>query len=172
MKIQVNLVLEILGRPKEHLKESLNTLVVRLGAEKGVKILSKEYHEPVEVEQNKNLFTAFAEVSIECESIQTFFGMVFGYMPAHIELVSPENIELSNSDLNGLANNILQRLHNYDAVTKNSMVERDIALRKLYEIAPHLFKKQESTQTGMPATLVPAKKENKASKAKKKKSKK
>ena len=61
-KLHVSLIIEILGRPAEHVKESLNMLVVKLGSEKGVKIIDKKYHEPAPVENSKDLFTTFAEV--------------------------------------------------------------------------------------------------------------
>lgn len=145
-KLKVNIVLEILGRPPENVKEALNTLIVKLGAEKGVKVIEKIYHDPVEVKDSKDLYTAFAEVSLELDSLDNYFLTIFSYMPSHIEVVSPENIELSNSYLNELANQITLRLHNYDAIAKKIIFERDILLRKLQEVAPHLFKKKEDEQ--------------------------
>jgi hypothetical protein len=138
-KIHVFLVLEILGRPKEHVKEALNTLVVRMGSEKGVKIINKTYHDPVPVEGSKELFTAFAEVGLELESLSEYLGIVFAYMPSNIEVVKPEKLVLTKSDLNQLANTLTQRLHNYDAITKQTIAERDAVIKKLYEYAPHLF---------------------------------
>lgn len=144
VKLQVNIIIEILGRPPANVKEALNTIVVKMGSDKGVKVLGKEYHEPRKVDDPnaKDLYTAFAEVSLELDSIANFFGIIFAYMPSHIELVFPEKIELNNFDLNELAHALTQRLHNYDAITKNAMVERDIYLNKLREIAPQLFAQQ------------------------------
>ena len=100
-KIQVNLIFEILGRPPEHIKEALNTLVIKMGSEKGVKLLSKTYHEPKKVEDPKahDLYTAFAEVSLELDSMGDYFKIIFTYMPANIELVSPESISFNNFEV-------------------------------------------------------------------------
>ena len=138
-KIRVSIILEILGRPASNVTEALNVLITKLGAEKGVKIIEKKVHPPVEVKDAKDLYTTFAEISLELDNLGNYFGVLFGYMPAHIELVYPERIELRNDDLNHLANQIAQRLHSYDAVAKKLIFDRDILARKLKEIAPHLF---------------------------------
>jgi len=145
-KLRVQIVLEILGRPAENVKEALNTLVVRLGSEPGVNIISKNYHDPISVEGAKDLYTAFAEVSLELDTIDNYFGIMFAYMPSNIELINPEEIILSNQDLNQLSGKLMQRLHDYDAITKKMIYERDIVVNKLKEGAPELFEpeKQEA----------------------------
>lgn len=143
-KLQASLILEVLGRPKEYIAESLNTLVVKMGSEKGVKIVSKQYHEPAPVKDTKDLFTTFAEVNVELDSLIHYFGIIFSYFPSHIEMISPENFELSNYELNELGNALVQRLHNYDSVVKQTLAERDILKNKLREVAPHLFKQESS----------------------------
>jgi len=167
-KIQVFLVLEILGRPKEHVKEALNTLVIRMGTEKGVKILSKTYHDPVPVEGSKELFTAFAEVGLELDSLSNYLGIVFAYMPSNIEVVKPEQLVLTKSDLNQLANTLTQRLHNYDAVTKQALAERDAVIKKLYEYAPHLFNAPNTAQNTAQTQANTEVKKEKKKKSKKK----
>ncbi len=143
-KIQASLIIEILGRPPEHVKESLATLVTKLGSEKGVKILNKQIHPPVPVKDSKDLFTTFAEIDLELDTLANYFGVLFAYMPSHIEITSPEKLAISNIDLNELANVLVQRLHNYDAIAKQIITERDILLNKLKEVAPYLFKKNTS----------------------------
>ncbi len=158
-KLKVNLVLEILGRPAEHVKEALNTIVVKLGAEKGVKIINKTYHDPVEVKDSKDLYTSFAEVSLDIDSLANYFSIIFSYMPAHIEMISPERVALTNAELNELANQTVLRLHNYDGIAKKIIFERDILIKRLHEVAPHLFKKD-------PEVIKQEKNEEKVSKEK------
>lgn len=139
-KIQAHMILEILGRPKEYIRESLNNLIkVKLANEKGVKIIEQEVHESVPVKDSDDLFTTFAELTIEFESLEHYIEIMFRYMPANMEIIYPEKIILKNEDLNVLANRLTQRLHDYDAIVKNSMMEKEIYANKLKEIAPHLF---------------------------------
>jgi len=138
-KIHAAFIIEILGRPPEHIKEALTNISTRIGAEKGLKILDQKQHDPVPAKDSKDLFTAFAEFDVEFDTLEDYFGILITYMPAHMELVTPENITLPNSDLNQLTGAIVQRLHHYDAITKRAMVEKDKVLVKLKEVAPELF---------------------------------
>ena len=138
-KIQANLVFEILGKPADHVKEALNTLVVRIGSEKGIKVLEKKYHEPKAIEKSP-LFTAFAEVSLGFDSLDTYFALVFAYLPSHAEIIHPEKITLQSSHLNDLASKISARMHQYDDIVKKVVADRDFFVRKLYEAAPQMFK--------------------------------
>lgn len=142
MKLQSNLILEILGRPQEHVKETLNTLAVRLGSEKGVKVTNTHYHDPIPAENSDSLFSAFAELDVEFESLEALYTILFSYLPAHIEIISPESLSQSNNDLNDLTNAILKRMHDYDAITKKALYERELLLKKLKEVAPEIFDKE------------------------------
>ena len=140
-KIQATAILEIMGRPSEHVKEALGLLVARLGSEKGVKILDKKHNDPIPVKDSTNLYTAFAELSLELDELGNYFGILFGYLPSHIEITFPENLKLTNFDLNDTGNKLIQRLHGYDAIVKNTIAEREFLLEKIKEINPELHRK-------------------------------
>ena len=139
-KLHASLILEILGRPIENVKEAIQNIVAKMSSEKGVKILNKNYHEPIPVEGSEDLFTTFAEVEIEFDAIENYLGILFAYMPSNIDVINPERINITNVNLNDLGNRVVQRLHEYDAITKNSIVERDIVLEKLKEFVPEVYK--------------------------------
>jgi len=140
-KIQVSMILEILGKPKERVSEALETMSVKLGSEKGVKLLNKKIHEPVKMESSKTLFTAFSELQVEFDEIGDLFQVLFSYMPANVEIIKPEKLSFTNADLNEISNALLQRLHNYDTISKRVLVERSTLLKQLKQIAPGVFKK-------------------------------
>lgn len=150
-KIQASMILEILGRPAEHVKEALETLVTRLGAEKGVKIIDKHLHEPIEIEKSKDLFSTFAEVRLELDAPVDYFRIMFAYMPSNIEVISPEKLTLQNIDLNEVGSGLVTRLHNYDAVAKRLVVEKEFLLNKIKELSPDTYKQ---------LTTAPKEKEN------------
>ena len=70
-KLQTNMVIEILGRPPEHVTEAINGIVDKIGTEKGVKILERTCHEPIPVEGSKNLFTTFADIYLTKNKVNT-----------------------------------------------------------------------------------------------------
>ncbi len=133
-KIRASLILEILGRPPEHLVKTLEDLINKINEEKGVKVENKKIHETKLVKDQKDLYTTYAEIEIEVENIMQLLGLIFRYMPAHIEIVSPENITLQNNNLNEVVNEIARRLHQYDEVARVLQNEKIILERKLREV--------------------------------------
>jgi hypothetical protein len=172
-KMQVRIIIEILGRPPSNVTEAMNGLVKRLGTEKGVTIQEQTIHPPVKVKDSKDLYTTFAEITLEMDSLPVFFSIVFAYMPSHIELIHPETLELRNEDLTAAANAIVMRLHSYDEIAKRLIVDRENLAKKLYEYAPHLFKKKEGqqgqTQPAAPVVVQEQKKKSGKKKGEKKK---
>ena len=80
-KLNVRIIIEILGRPPEHIKKSLSLLIDRLEKEKGVKVIDRNIHEPIPTESSDNLYTTFAEVIAELDGIENYLGIIFGTEP-------------------------------------------------------------------------------------------
>lgn len=165
-KLKANIIMEVLGRPPEHITEAIAALVDKLGSEKGVKVLDKKIHDPTPVRDSKDLFTTFAELSLEIDSLSNLFGIMFAYMPANVEIVSPESFTLSNIELNELANRLMARLHDYDAITKKFVYERNFLLGKLREVAPEMFRKMQEAPKAEEKTEEPKKDSKKPKKSK------
>jgi len=137
-KISARFIIEILGRPAKHVSEALNTIVIKMGSEKGSKITDKKYHEPKKIKEANDLYTAFAEVEMDFESIHDYFGVLFTYMPSNSEIVSPEKLKTTASELNSLSNSITTRLHNYDSIAKRLISERDMLVNKIKSLGGDL----------------------------------
>lgn len=169
--LKVNAILEVLGRPAQNVTDALKIIVDKMKAEKELKVISHKIHEPVAVKDAENLFTSFVEVELELPSINHLFSFLFVYMPANIEISYPENLNLSNQDLNQMTNQLMHRMHQYDAIAKNALSEKDFVMKKLYEVAPHLFKQntEQPQQTQPIEQSKETKKESKKVKSKKKK---
>ena len=123
-------VIELAGRPPEHIKKALDTLVDAFGKQKGVEIIIKKIHDPKPVEK---LFSCFAEIEFICESFSRLLNLIFYFMPSSIEIVEPEKIKLSAADANAIANDISTRLHQYDSIAKKLQIENAIILKKTEE---------------------------------------
>lgn len=163
--IKAKLIVEIMGRPPEHIKEALNTLIVRMGAEKGVSLIDKKYHEPKPIEESKDLFIAFADVEAEFETLESFFSTIMGYMPSHAEIYEPEKFKLDANNLNELGNFILSKLHRYDEIAKRALTERNILFEQLNKLKSGIVPKKTATQK---AKISSGKKVVKKKKVKKK----
>lgn len=144
--LKVHTILEVLGRPAQNVTDALKIIVDKMMAEKELKVISHKIHEPVPVKDSQDLFTSFVEVELELPSLNHLFSFLFVYMPANIEISYPEKVSISNQDLNQMTNQLMHRMHQYDAIAKNALSEKDFLMKKLYEVAPHLFKQNPNQQ--------------------------
>lgn len=179
-EIDTLLILEILGRPKEHLVSTLNSLIEQLSQEKGVKVLTRNVKEPRELKkeeqpsqiQGQELYVTFAEVEIQVTSLFDLVGIMFKYMPSHIEILSPENISATNADWNDMLNDLTRRLHTYDEVARVLEMENTILKNQLKAVLEHQKKHAEEHEKEKhheeKTEKKPVKKENPSKKSKKK----
>jgi hypothetical protein len=133
-KVFATIVLEILGRPKEHLIETLKDIIKQLNEEKGVVVKGEKINEPRAIEDQQGFYTTFAEVDLETEDIQKLIFLTFKYMPSHIEIVSPETIKMISNDWGETLSEITRRLHAYDEVARIIQNERIILEEKIREL--------------------------------------
>ncbi len=129
MEVEAILMFEMVGRPKDYIVETLKLVLEKLGDE--IKIKSKKIAEP-KLMDNQKLFSTFAEVGAEME-LEKLFSVILRYMPSHVEMITPEQITMSNYKINELANDIVKRIHQYDEISKKIGFENRILNRKLNE---------------------------------------
>lgn len=133
-KITSMIVFEMLGKPAEHVEETMKKFVDKIGAEPGLKLANKKIHDVREVENIKGVFSTFAELDVEFDGLNDLMRVLFTYMPAHMEIYSPENITLSNNEINFVLNDILRKLHNYDEIAKRLHIDKTILENKIKEL--------------------------------------
>lgn len=163
-KIQASLILEILGRPKDNVTTALNELVKKISLENGIKILEKNVHEPVQVKETEDLYTSFADILVELDSLEHYFGILFAYMPSNFVIISPEKVNVTNINFNDLAHKLISRLHDYDAITKKALIDNEALLKKLQEVAPNLFQQTHETNKKIDKFIKGKTKRNKKAK--------
>ena len=132
--INAVLIIEILGRPPEHLIETLKKLTEEMSKEKDVEIISKDIKEPVLIKDHKDFYTTFAEIEVKVGEISRLVYLMFKYMPAHLEIISPENVPLTNNSFNEIFNELLRRLHAYDEIARVLQVENQKLAIRLREL--------------------------------------
>ncbi|MEX2017213.1 MAG: hypothetical protein WD876_01960 [Candidatus Pacearchaeota archaeon] len=133
-KIKAILLLEIVGKPAEHLTTTLKDLLSQMEQEKGVNVIMKKIEEPVEIEKQKGFYSSFAEVEVDVDEILYLAVLMFKYMPSHIEVVSPESISLSNSGWSDILSELVRKLHSYDEIARVLGIEKKILENKLREV--------------------------------------
>lgn len=129
--IRAILMVEVIGKPAEHLTETLNKIIDDIGNEKGVEVKEKKIKEPTPMKEQPDFFSSFAEIEVEVEEILYLSILMFKYMPSHIEIISPELIALTNNGWNDIFNELTRRLHGYDEVARILQVEKSVLEKKL-----------------------------------------
>ncbi len=133
-EIKTLLIFELLGRPPEHLKETLSQFIEGIAKETGVTIVDKKINEPKRVEKaQQELYSTFAEVEANFKDLAGLMRATFAYMPSHIEVLSPAEINMKNFELNSFMNELIIKLHRYDELAKGLVIEKHILESKLQE---------------------------------------
>jgi len=133
-KTSAMMIFEILGKPPEHLVTTLKEIIKKLGEEPGVEVKMQKIKEPAILKDNKELYTTFAEIEIEVDLLPKMIAIMFKYMPAHVEIFEPENLQISNNHLNEFFNELARRLHKYDEVVRVLQAEKNILEKKLKDL--------------------------------------
>jgi hypothetical protein len=143
LNISAVLIVEVLGKPAEHLTESLKDIAERMGAGNGVSVSDSTLNPPVPLKEQEGIFTAFAEIEVNCESVNHLVALMFNFMPAHVEILTPEKISMSNNDWNDILNELGQRLHQYDGLAKMLQMEKNVLENKVKALSSELEEKKE-----------------------------
>jgi len=116
------MIVEMAGRPAEHLKEAIEKHVGILREVKDLEVHEIKISEPrVIPQENKDageMFSTFAECDFECESFGRLSETMFDFMPSSVEVIEPNKVSLGMDEATGLLNNISGRLHRYDEIAK------------------------------------------------------
>jgi len=166
------IVLEIMGKPAGYIVKTLNKIIDKIGED--AKIAKREVHKAKKIE-NSELFSTFAEIEIE-SSVHSFLKILFTYMPSHVEIMYPEKLSMSSSNINMVFNEITMRLHQYDEIAKRVISERNILeeqVRRLGQkpITQHIREKEEEERRKKTCSVQRSAETEKKSKVKVKKKK-
>lgn len=160
--IRAIMIFEILGKPAEHIIDALKGIISKMGGDKGIRVIEKKIQEPKSVDDS-DLFSSFAEVEIEIEGMQKLLLIMFNYMPAHIEILSPSELRIKNFDLCSVCNDLMTKLHAYDSVAKTLIAEKNNLINQVNQIAAK-FQSIQSAQSEQKTEQKPEKSQKKKKK--------
>jgi len=140
------IIIEILGKPKEHVSKTLQIVADKLKETKDIKIEHIEIAEPEPVE-NEDIFTTFLEAELIAEDLNTLLGVCFYFMPRSVEIMEPEDIRIKANQLSGFMNDLQARLHEVDMRLKTVNEENNIlnqnAMAVLHNFIIHSLREKE-----------------------------
>lgn len=125
-KILANIIIEIAGKPKEHVEKTLKLVVDKIKENKDLNVKNANFEKPKEIE---NLFSAFAEIEAEFKNLSVLLGICFDYMPSSIEIIEPTELKLKAPNFTDFLNDLQSRLHNIDLKLKAVVQQNEILNR-------------------------------------------
>lgn len=149
-EITAILIIEVLGRPAEHVATALEQLIERLGKEQELQVTNKKIYEPKQTEKTQNMFLAFAEIEIKVKNLARLAEICFAYMPSSVEIIQPYDLKMTLNDANAILNLLVARLHGYDSIAKRLTIENAILQNQLRQAG--IIKQQISPQAKIAAS--------------------
>jgi hypothetical protein len=109
-------IIEVLGKPKEFVEETIRGYVKQLKEKKDYKVIEEEFEDAVP--QDDGLFSTFVEITFWAKNTPAVIGFCFDYMPSSIEVLKPAKVTFQSGSLSSLLNDLQARLHHLDMMLK------------------------------------------------------
>lgn len=120
--IRCRTIIEVLGKPKEHVEDALKEYIEHIKQDSELVILNEDYSEAKE--QGK-LWGKFVELDLVIKGMKKLISFCFEYMPSSLDIVKPEHLTMTNPELSNFLNDLQARLHNVDMIVKKLKAEND-----------------------------------------------
>ncbi len=129
-KILFRAVVEVLGKPKEHVDATLQGYIEKLTQNSSYQVVKKDL---AELKQHKEseLWMAFVELEIKTAGVAEIIDFCFDYMPSVIEIIEPEELQLDSLTVSSFLNDLQAKLHGVDMVAKQMKMENQLTNQSL-----------------------------------------
>jgi len=118
--VQAKAIIEVIGKPKEHVEGALKEYIEKIKNNSEIEVLKSEISEIKEVKDdlNQGLWSTFVDIEILVKDLPTLTGFCFDYMPSSIEIIEPKELKLRENQLSTFLNDLQGKLHQMDMVAK------------------------------------------------------
>ncbi|MEK6809084.1 MAG: hypothetical protein AABY40_00255 [Nanoarchaeota archaeon] len=132
-KILFRAVVEVLGKPKEHIDSTLKGYIQKLRENSRYEVIKEEVAELKQYEESE-LWMAFAELEIKTFGIAEIIDFCFDYMPSMIEILEPEELQLDSLAVSSFLNDMQAKLHGVDMIAKQMKMENQLTNNSLAKL--------------------------------------
>ena len=126
--IRCKIIIEILGKPREHVEETLRKYIDKIKNDSDLIILNSNFSEAVEKEK---LWATFSDLDMIIKGIPKLIAFCFDYMPSSIEITKPDEFIMKKSTVENLVNDLQARLHEVDMIIKKQKNENEFLKQNL-----------------------------------------
>ena len=120
--IRCRTIIEVLGKPKEHVESTIKEYTEHIKKDSELVVLNEEFSE---IREQGKLWSQFVELELVVKGTQKLIGFCFEYMPSSIDVIKPENLSMTSTEISSFVNDLQARLHSVDMVVKKLKGEND-----------------------------------------------
>jgi CRP-like cAMP-binding protein len=124
-------IIEMVGKPQKHIEKTIKEYIENIKKNKKFDVQESTIHDAIAVEDSDSLYSTFAEITVLVQNYSTVYDFVFEYMPASIEIMEPEVLEMKAADATGLVNDFIAKFHQIDMTAKQLQQKYNILAQNL-----------------------------------------
>ncbi len=137
-KYKGHAIMEVLGKPKEHVEKAVDLLIKKISDEKLLNISEVQKHSVEKVPDSETLFSTIFEFEIEFKDNEALFLFLLNYMPSSLEIYEPESLNLDLHSFNSLLTELLGTFHEFDKFVKTKVEENKLLNKKIDQLILNL----------------------------------
>ena len=130
--IRCKIIIEVLGKPKEHIEKTIRTYVDKIKDDSNLIVLKSEF---ADAQEKGDLWATFVELELIIKGIPKLIAFCFDYMPSSVEILKPEEFSMKKSTVEDLLNDLQARLHQVDMIVKQQKIENEFLKHNLNKSA-------------------------------------
>ncbi len=130
-KILTRVIIEIVGKPKEHVDKALRVVIDNIKEQKNIEIVEKKLFN---AEKQEEMFGAFTELGILFKDMQALIGFCFDFMPSSVEILDPEKLSFNSNKFAGLINDLLAKIHQMNLKLVQNNTEKKALEKNLVNV--------------------------------------
>lgn len=106
--ILARIIVEVVGKPKEHVEESLRIAIKKIREQENIILKEGDLYK---AKEKDGLWSTFSELELLFKDIKSLVGFCFEYVPSSIEILEPKDLKFDTNELSNLINDFLSKLH-------------------------------------------------------------
>jgi len=121
--ILARIIIEVVGKPKEHVENSLKIAIKKIKEQKNIILKEGDLYKAKEKE---GLWSTFSELELLFKDAGSLVGFCFDYVPSSVEILEPKGLKFDTNELSNLINDFLAKLHQIGVSLKKLNAENQI----------------------------------------------
>jgi len=127
--IHINVMFEVVGKPKEHVETAIKNYVGTLKTDEDIVIIKEDVEEAAQ--QQDDVWSTIAEIEMLVKNLNKLTWLCLNFMPASVEIMSPETLIFKARDLTNWLNDMLAKNHEVSFMSQHIGQQNKVMLKSI-----------------------------------------